>query len=177
MIKEPEGENPFLGKFYDSGAKFAFQTELYFLMTRLKILRQVSFPVLFSGIVTDFTVARSEIYATNNLNEPELRLYQDFLMEVRKGMEEPDAVYLLYAAPDYVYYILRKRGIKNLPEFYIENLTSAFCDYYYNRFRGAVLIVDVEGIEIEDTSEEIYNIIDLMPECGVMFYSARKTIL
>lgn len=176
-VKEPEGENPFLSKFYESPSKYAFQTELYFLMTRLKVLRQIAYPVLFSGVVTDFTLSRSELYAKINLSESETRLYEEFLFELKKGMESPDAVYFLYASPDFVYYKLKKQGIRNLPELYIERLTDAFCDYYYNQYNGALLIIDVESVKIDVDQQELDRLIELLPEKGTMFYSMRRMII
>ncbi|MGB9561416.1 MAG: deoxynucleoside kinase, partial [bacterium] len=93
FIGEPVGENPFLNRFYDAKERYAFQTELFFLINRLRLHRKLMYPVLFNGVVTDFTLVRSQIYASINLNEFEYKLYKDFLNELKKGIDEPEAVF------------------------------------------------------------------------------------
>jgi signal transduction histidine kinase len=75
VLEEPEA-NPFLPDFYKDPRRYAFQTQMFFLVSRYKDLRERVQPDLFhEGIVADYLFQKDRIFANLNLNDRELTLY------------------------------------------------------------------------------------------------------
>jgi len=176
LILDIASENPFLSSFYNSPRGHAFQTQIYFLLSRVRELRKLLSPALFGGVVTDITMARDRIYARVNLNDEEFALYEQIANELQRGLNPPEAVILLYASPEYLYYHLRKRGIKKVEEEYLEKLAGAFSEYYYRNTTSGLLIVDVESVDFVKHPEEVGRIVELLPARGVRYYSVKPSI-
>ena len=71
-------ENPFLAPFYENPASFAFQVQVYFLLSRYKQLSQLSQGGLWTGsVVGDYLFAKDFIFAAMNLKDNEFSLYND----------------------------------------------------------------------------------------------------
>src|SRR5262249_51212684 len=69
-------ENPFLGDFYQDRPGAAFQTELYFLLSRYKQQQDIAQRELFDRLlVADYSFQKSRIFAYLNLADDELMLF------------------------------------------------------------------------------------------------------
>jgi len=77
LLLEQQGEeNPFLRKFYEDPEKYAFQTQLFFLLERYRQQTTLGQLDLFSqGTVADYLFATDAIFAQVTLNPDEFRLY------------------------------------------------------------------------------------------------------
>ena len=83
LVLEPAEENPFLARFYDDRRKYAFQTQLFFLLSRFKQQEELAQPDLFKqGTVSDYVFAKDRIFETSRLA---------FVMDGRGQMSE-DAI-------------------------------------------------------------------------------------
>src|SRR5206468_9360131 len=76
-IYEIVEENPFLASFYKDRARYAFQTQLFFLLSRFKQQQELFQPDLFnSATVSDYLFAKDRIFASLTLDADELGLYE-----------------------------------------------------------------------------------------------------
>src|SRR5437764_11062713 len=78
LVLEEVEENPFLKDFYRDRARFAFQTQMHFLFSRFQQQRGLRQTELFAGerLVSDYLFQKDRIFASLNLSERELVLYE-----------------------------------------------------------------------------------------------------
>src|SRR4030065_1568769 len=77
LIQEEVANNPFLERFYEDRRKYAFQTQLYFLLSRYRQQRDLAQGNLFEkGVVSDYGLGNEQIFAYLNLEEDEISLYE-----------------------------------------------------------------------------------------------------
>src|SRR3990170_2818200 len=76
LVKEEVEANPFLERFYENPRKYAFQTQLFFLLSRYRQQRELVQGDLFeTGVVCDYILAKDKIFALINLEDDEISLY------------------------------------------------------------------------------------------------------
>ena len=74
VLEHPE-ENPFLGNFYADPRRYAFQTQLFFLLSRYRQQMELPQPDFFHPIlIADYMFAKDKIFAYINLSDAELLL-------------------------------------------------------------------------------------------------------
>ena len=106
---ERADDNPFLTRFYQDPARFALQTELFFLFQRADQLRGLRQQDLFSGPrVADFLVDKNRLFAEVNLDEDEFALYDNVYQHMLIDAPAPDLVIYLQAPTP----VLRQRVLK-----------------------------------------------------------------
>jgi len=143
ILEEPE-ENPFLEDFYKDPRRYAFQTQMFFLVNRYQELREKTQPDLFhEGIVSDYLFQKDRIFANINLGDRELHLYDQVAPLLEKDLVAPDLVVYLQAGPEVLLERIRQRGraYERLMEpKYIGTLVEAY-NYFFFHFREAPLLV------------------------------------
>ena len=143
ILEEPE-ENPFLEDFYKEPRRYAFQTQMFFLVNRYQELREKTQPDLFhEGIVSDYLFQKDRIFANINLSDRELHLYDQVAPLLERDLTAPDLVVYLQAGPDVLLERIRQRGraYERLMEpKYIRTLVEAY-NYFFFHFREAPLLV------------------------------------
>jgi deoxyadenosine/deoxycytidine kinase len=143
ILEEPE-ENPFLEDFYKDRARYAFQTQMFFLVNRYQDLKEKTQPDLFhEGIVSDYLFQKDRIFANINLSDRELHLYDRIAPLLERDLVPPDLVVYLQAGSDVLIERIRQRGraYERLMEpKYIGRLVEAY-NYFFFHFREAPLLV------------------------------------
>lgn len=96
LILEEFEDNPFLKDFYDDPKKFAFYTQMYFLLKRYKQLQEVSQETLFHEYtVSDYIFEKDRIFAYLNLNDEDLKIYELLANQIQKNITPPDLIIYL----------------------------------------------------------------------------------
>src|SRR5665213_2002422 len=81
LVLEQFEENPFLAPFYEDRRAHAFQTQIFFLLSRFRQQKAVLQTDLFyENVVSDYLFAKDRIFASINLSEEELALYDECLL-------------------------------------------------------------------------------------------------
>jgi deoxyadenosine/deoxycytidine kinase len=76
LVLEVVEENPFLPRFYEDQARYAFQTQLFFLMSRFKQQQELLQADLFApNVLADYHLLKDRIFARLTLKADELALY------------------------------------------------------------------------------------------------------
>ena len=137
-------ENPFLAKFYQDRASYAFQTQIFFLLSRYRQQQNLFQRDLFtSTVVSDYLFAKDRIFANLNLSDDELTLYDQLATILEQRILKPDLVIYLQAATDVLMRRIRSRGRSfelDMNRDYIDALNGAY-SYYFHHYRETPLLV------------------------------------
>ncbi|MCB1151414.1 deoxynucleoside kinase [bacterium] len=137
-------ENPFLAKFYQDRSGYAFQTQIFFLLSRYRQQQVLHQPDLFGGaVVSDYLFAKDRVFANLNLEDDELALYDQLATVLEQRVLPPDLVIYLQASTDVLMDRIAMRGRsfeRDMNRDYIDALSSAY-SYFFHHYRGAPLLV------------------------------------
>jgi len=150
-IFEEFEENPFLTKFYADPKKYAFHTQMYFLMSRYRKQREIAQIDLFNArVITDYLFVKDRIFAEVNLNEEEFALYDKIYAILAVDVPRPDLVVYLQAGPEALYKRIRQRGRpyeRDIDFEYIERLCEAYNTFFFHYNSSPMLIVNIKGFD------------------------------
>lgn len=144
-------ENPFLAKFYTDRRKYAFHTQIYFLMSRYRKQREMAQIDLFnSRLVTDYLFVKDRIFAEVNLSEEEFALYDKIYSILSVDIPRPDLVIYLQADPELLFKRIRQRGRayeRDIDFAYIERLSEAYNTFFFHYNSSPMLIVNIKSFD------------------------------
>ncbi len=165
MLEQP-GENPFLARFYDDRAGYAFQTQLFFLFQRERQFRAIAQPSMFAQtIVSDFMFAKDALFAQLNLSDEEYRLYAQMHRPIAAQLGEPDLVVRLQAMPPSLLARVRRRGIAmehGIDLAYLERLCDAYADFFASYDGAPVFVVDTERFHPLERDTDLNELVDAL---------------
>ncbi|HEY6191953.1 MAG TPA: deoxynucleoside kinase [Bacteroidota bacterium] len=168
LVLEQFEENPFLPKFYQAQERYAFQTQLFFLLSRYKQQQQLAQADLFHRfLITDYIFEKDKIFAYLNLEDDELKLYETVMGTIEHTVPVPNLVVYIQCNVERLMANIRLRGRayeKNMSEDYIRELNEAY-NYFFFRYKAApLLIINASQIdfvrndhELEDLMREIFR--------------------
>jgi deoxyguanosine kinase len=159
LITEPVDENPFLGSFYEDRRKYAFQTQLFFLLSRFQQQQQLFQQDLFNQVtVADYLFAKDRIFAALNLDANELALYEQVYTLLGGRTVKPDLVIYLQARQEVLLTRIRRRGRpieRNLDAAYLESLSKAYNDFFFHYDDAPLLVVNTSDVDLVGSAREI----------------------
>jgi deoxyadenosine/deoxycytidine kinase len=163
LLLEQVEENPFLRKFYEEPDRYAFQTQLFFLLERYRQQRELGQLDLFSqGTVADYLFAKDNIFASVTLNADEFQLYQQIFQLLDQRLPRPDLVIYLEARTDVLLRRLRKRDRefeRSIRPEYLEKLTEAFRDYFHHYTEAPLLVINCSDIDFVEHGGDLADLI------------------
>ncbi len=162
LVLEKYMENPFLTRFYHDRDRYAFQTQIYFLLTRYKQLQKLHQLNLFEDyIVTDYIFEKDKIFAHLNLQDDELQLYDMLVPQLEKSLPQPDLVVYLQSSVDRLMENIKKRARdfeSPITREYISDLNDGY-NYFFFRYKGAPLLIvnatEIDFVKHEDHLDEL----------------------
>jgi deoxyguanosine kinase len=163
LVLEKFEENPFLGRFYQNPERYAFQTQIFFLLNRFKQLQQLAQQELFEEfIVADYIFEKDKIFAHLNLQDDELQLYDMLVGSIERSLAKPDLVVYLQSSVERLMQNIRQRGRdfeKGMSRKYISDLNDAY-NYFFFRYKGApLLIVNATEIDFVNNEDHLQDLI------------------
>jgi deoxyguanosine kinase len=178
LVLEAAEENPFLSKFYVDRKSYAFQTQLWFLVSRYRQLSETFVQQeLFTDVtITDYMFAKDNIFASINLDENELALYNTISKNLQRDVARPDFVVYLQASTDVLLHRIEKRGRSfefNMDPEYLALLNEAYNHYFFHYTQSPLLIIntsDIDFVEYEADLDDIVNQI-ITTKTGTNFYA------
>lgn len=176
VLENPE-ENPFLDMFYKDPRHYAFQTQLFFLLSRFKQQQELPEPDFFHPIiVADYLFAKDRIFAYINLSEAEIALYEKVmaLMEVR--IRKPDLVVYLQSSTERLMRNIRHRNRpyeKEISEDYLRTLNEAYNHFFFHYDETPILIVNATAIDYVGNPQHLEALIAEIQreEVGIRYYN------
>lgn len=157
-VLEKFEENPFLEKFYDDIEHYAFQTQMFFLLSRYKQQQELAQMDLFEQvIVSDYMFEKDKIFAYLNLQDDELRLYETLVNLLERTIPKPDLVVYLQCNVERLMANIKKRGRKferSISAEYIQSLNEAY-NYFFFRYKSSpLLIVNADQIDFVNSEKD-----------------------
>jgi deoxyadenosine/deoxycytidine kinase len=162
LIEEVDS-NPFLSNFYSDIKKYAFQTQLFFLLSRYQQQKDMFQQDLFnSTVISDYLFAKDRIFAYLNLDENELGLYEQVYRLLDTRIPKPDLVIYLQASTDVLLRRIGKRNKeyeKNVKEEYLEKLVDAYNRYFFYYSDTPLLVVNTTDIDFVNNPADLTNLV------------------
>jgi deoxyguanosine kinase len=166
MVLEVVEENPFLASFYGDRDKFAFQTQMFFLLSRYKQQQALFQQDLFSAVtVSDYLFAKDRIFACLTLDPNELSLYDRVFDALGTRVTKPDLVIYLQARLDVLLARIKKRGREFERKFdpdYLEQLCHAYNDYFFHYSDTPLLVINTSEIDYVNNDADLENLLQVI---------------
>ena len=163
LVKEEVAHNPFLERFYENPKKYAFQTQLFFLLSRYRQQKELAQGDLFEeGVVCDYIMAKDKIFALINLEDDEVSLYESIYKLLVPTLAKPDLVIYLQARPEVLLSRVRKRGIgyeRNISLDYLKTLSDAYNEYFFHYNETPLLIVNTSEIDFVESARDLEHLV------------------
>lgn len=178
LILEKFEENPFLSDFYGDRDRYAFQTQLFFLLSRYRQQLELSQTDVFHrSIVTDYIFAKDRLFAYINLDEKELHLYDQLYSILAKEITKPDLVIYLQADTDRLMknIDIRDRDYeRNMDRDYIDSLNQFYNQFFFHYNETPLLIINTTEIDFVNKKEDLDEVMKYIqqPPLGTKYYKA-----
>lgn len=163
LLERPE-ENPFLERFYHSRKHFALPTQLFFLFQRARQIQELKQGDMFSaGFVADFLLEKDRLFARANLDNDELRLYEQVYQQLSLDLTQPNLVIYLQAPVDVLLDRIRRRGIAYegfIDRAYLQTLVGAYTQFFHHYTASPLLVVNASEINFVDRDEDFRTLLN-----------------
>jgi deoxyadenosine/deoxycytidine kinase len=176
LYEKPE-ENPFLEDFYRDPGHYAFQTQLFFLLSRYRQQQELFQPDLFHDImISDYIFAKDRIFATLNLEDRELLLYDKVASFLEQDIPQPDLVIYLQSTPERLLQNIKNRNRhfeKEISEEYIRSLNEAYNRFFFHYHGTPLLVVNCTQIDFVNNEKHFLDLANeiMRPHSGIEYYS------
>lgn len=162
-ICENTSDNPFLADFYRNPKKFAFQTQLFFLMSRYQQQKDLAQPDLFTKTtICDYIFDKDRIFAYMNLSDDEIMLYEKIYALLCKAAIKPDLVVFLVADPKVLIKRIKRRNHsfekKITPEYLVE-LVATYNKFFFSYISSPLLVVNTTEIDFVHSKEDFERLV------------------
>ena len=151
IVREEAEENPFLTEFYKDIRRHAFQTQLFFLLSRYRQQRDLHQTDLFhKGMVSDYMFVKDRIFANLTLDDNELKLYEQIHSVLNAHVLKPDLVIYLQANTET---LLRRIGLrgrkseKRITAEYLDEINQAYNYYFFHYQDSPLMMINTNDID------------------------------
>ena len=176
VILEKAADNPFLPRFYSNPASYAFQTQMFFLLSRYQQQKDIIQQDLFNqNVICDYLFAKDRIFASVNLDEDELVLYQQIYSLLDQRIPKPDLVIYLQSPPEVLQQRIRIRGRsyeREISREYIEAINEAYNRYFFSYNDTPLLVINTAEVDFVRRPEDFQDLVREIRRMkkGVQFY-------
>ncbi len=174
-IRDDEA-NPFLESFYREQPGASFLAQLHFLIQRFKQWHSLDLGARTDRvIISDYLFEKDKIFAYLNLNDAELKVYNQYYEMFVEQVPIPDLVIYLQATPE----ALRKRiGRKNAPfephisDDYLEAVVKAYEHFFFHYKSSDLLVIETSEIDFVDRNDELQELLHRLtqPVTGTQYF-------
>ena len=162
--------NPFLKPFYDGQAGAAFQTELFFLLSRYRQQQELRQRSLFNQVtIADYVFEKSKLFAFLNLEDSELLLYDKLWGLLAEGTPKPDLVVYLQAPTEVLMKRIRARGRPeeaHLSEDYLAEVNRAYNHYFFHYTQTPLLVVNTAEVNFAKSDQDLDDLLRQIRNMG-----------
>ena len=163
ILLEVFDENPFLSKFYEDRARYAFQTQMFFLLSRYHQQRQRVADLMAGGqsLIGDYTFEKDALFARINLKGDELEMYDRLHEALAEKIIMPDLIVYLRAETENLMQRIAQRDRpyeRQMERAYIAELNQGYDDFYITetRHRSPVLVVDCNHLDYVRNPDDLH---------------------
>jgi deoxyguanosine kinase len=176
LILEGAEENPFIGNFYKDVKKYAFQTQMFFLLSRFRQQQEAAQNDLFQQVtVSDYVFAKDRIFANLTLDDNELKLYEQMHSLLRGRILKPDFVIYLQASTDVLMKRIAMRGRKfesPITAEYLAEINQAYNYYFFHYQETPLMVVNTSEIDFVHRDADLDDLLAHMGRVttGTVYY-------
>jgi deoxyguanosine kinase len=149
LLLEVFEENPFLAKFYESRARYAFQTQMFFLLSRYRQQQKVAQVRGRGALFSDYMFDKDWLFAQLNLSGDEWEVYEQIHAALAKQILPPDLIVYLQADTDVLMGRIAQRDRpyeRDMDRDYIEALNLAYEEFFPSLQDIPVLAIDTNRL-------------------------------
>lgn len=154
-------DNPFLPRFYQDRARYAFQTQVFFLLSRYNQQQRIHH--LPRPVISDYIFEKDRLFARQNLVDEELSTYERVFDALQPNSPRPDlVVYLRADTPTLMTRIARRDRPfeRNMDSSYIETLRVAYEQFFAEYDTTRLLIIDTSHLDIVENLDDRASVLD-----------------
>ena len=176
-VLEAVEENPFLKSFYRDRDRFAFQTQLFFLLSRHAQQMELKQPDLFREVViADYVFQKDRIFANLTLSDHELAMYNRIANILEREVPVPDKVVYLQHTVETLLERIRERGRpfeRRIDREYIRQLNDAYNHFFFHYDLAPVLIVNSSRVDFDARADDLEDLVREIERHrhGIAYYS------
>ena len=162
LLFEVFEENPFLSKFYEAREQYAFQTQMFFLLSRYRQQQNVPRLIEKGSLISDYMFAKDWLFAKLNLAGDEWAVYRQIHEALAEQIETPDLLIYLQADTDVLMGRITQRDRpyeRDMDRAYIESLRQAY-EQFFDSYRGTpTLVIDTNPLNFVTRPEDFQAIL------------------
>ena len=159
--------NPYLEDYYKDIPRWSFALEVYFLKQRFRDLLEIARSTdtiiqdrsIYEGVYV-FTANNKE---QGNLSDRDFETYMELFEQMTEAVRYPQLMIYLKASLPHLVANIQKRGRdyeQTIPLEYLSGLNERYDDFIFHKYKGSVLVVDVDDIDFEHNPKDFASIID-----------------
>jgi len=164
IVLEGFEDNPFLVRFYEDKERWAFSTQIFFLMSRFKQQQELMQPDLFRpNVLADYHLLKDRIFAELTLADQELALYERVYRSLATQILKPDVVVYLCAPLTTLLGRIAHRGRdleKDMDPEYLSSLSRAYQRFFARYEETPLLRVDNDHLDYASSTPSAALIVD-----------------
>lgn len=169
-LLEEWGQNPFLKSFYDGKAGAAFQSELFFVLSRHRQQQELVQRKLFTqATISDYVFEKSRLFAYLNLEDSELLVYEKLYTLLAEGVPRPDLVVYLQAPTEVLARRIKQRGRPeelHLSEEYLAEVNRAYNHYFFHYTSTPLLVVNTAEVDFVKHEDDLDDLVKQIRQMG-----------
>jgi len=157
-------ENPFLSDFYSDRARYAFQTQIFFLLSRYHQQRAVPALLERGGLIADYTFAKDALFARINLSGEDLVLYRRLHDALAEKIPRPDLTVYLRAPTPVLLERIARRGRayeRQMDPAYIAELGAAYDEFFAgasSEGQASMLTIETEHLDFVNRPDDLRRV-------------------
>lgn len=169
-LMEEWGQNPFLKAFYDGKPGAAFQSELFFVLSRHRQQQELVQRKLFTQTtISDYVFEKSRLFAYLNLEDSELLVYEKLYTLLSEGVPRPDLVVYLQAPTEVLARRIKQRGRPeelHLSEEYLAEVNRAYNHYFFHYTATPLLVVNTAEVDFVKHEDDLDDLVKQIRQMG-----------
>ena len=182
LILEKFEDNPFLSEFYNDPTRFAFQTQLFFLLQRYQQQQDIRQVDMFHNLlISDYMFIKDRLFASLNLDDKEMNLYDSIANMMERNVINPDLIIYLQADTATLMKNIDKRGRNfesNISYEYINELNEIYTEYFFRYNDTPLVIINTNNIDFVHNPDDLNQVIQYIkqPVSGTKFFNPTSSV-
>ena len=177
LVLEEFQDNPFLPDFYKDPERYSFQTQLFFLLQRYRQQQELRQVDMFQNLlITDYLFVKDRLFASLNLSQKEMSLYDTVANLLERNIIRPDLVIYLQADTKTLMNNIERRGREmeaSISFDYIDALSQLYTEYFFRYQETPLVIINTNNIDFVHNKNDLKEVIDFIrkPVSGTKYFN------
>ena len=164
---EPVAENPYIDDYYKDISRWALNMEVFYLKQRFKNLLEIQHSK--ETVIQDRTIFEGVyVFTANNramghMDERDYETYMELFESMMEVVKMPELMIYLRSSVPHLVKNIQKRGRdyeQRMPIDYLEGINRLYDDFIMNKYKGRVLVVEVDDLDFEHNPKQFGDIVD-----------------